>query len=779
MVGLDIIAVPDSVENVLPTLADSGDEDKTYYPTFMPTQEGSISTIPWYVDWTAYQCVQDCEGPPPCGGKKPSWESSSGSLRRCCEVHFEGFFSEHWTLDDCMSMSGGSGGGEGGGEGTSDTLPGQGTQEGTVNYPNPNKPKTGRPTRRPASSSEQTSAKPPQTYQGSPANSGMLYYADWNLSECTEEDSSTKKPWNVGYTTASECCLANFQWSESSDCYRGDGAGSVVDSLPAPAPADDPRFSFLYHADFNVGKCIQVDAAKIERWQTGYESEDECCQSNFSWDESGDCYAGDDTGSIPAPSIVILPSPDSQGENTSGGDNTQSSHLFLPDFAVGKCVQDDDSQVQRFGSTYNSEEVCCLANFKWDVKSDCYAGDDTAYPSYIPTTSPSLRPSPKPTPKPSQHPTVKADDATSTPDQTAQPGDVDSSNQMMLYYANFEARKCTLEESSQKSPWEKSYETEHECCLTWFSWDKNSGCHTAPDDNSYEVDTGGLDTTAGADDGGTADGEDNVVMMYYATLDAGNLRCTQQDSSQMQRWDLGYATQRECCEANFADENSDCFADGDSVMESSTEEVMASSTETSSPTTRPSPSPTLKPSPGPTARPTTANPTLHPTAKTTTANPTMKPTPWTLKPISASPSRKPSSSPLRQPTSRPTTSPNGEKERLLDDLMAASPLSSDSLDDEKSDQYRAMEWLLTNVYYSTYSDERKVQRWALATFYYSLWGDEWTVNDGWMGTASFNECTWHGLTCNSAGMVTRIEMSENGIWGNIPLEVSLFRSIGK
>ncbi len=92
-----------------------------------------------------------------------------------------------------------------------------------------------------------------------------------------------------------------------------------------------------------------------------------------------------------------------------------------------------------------------------------------------------------------------------------------------------------------------------------------------------------------------------------------------------------------------------------------------------------------------------------------------------------------------------------------------------------------MEWLLTNGSYEIhYSIERKVQRWALATFYYSLWGEEWTVNDGWMNTGYLNnECTWHGLVCNQAGMVTSIDLSENGLWGYIPLEVSLFKSIGE
>lgn len=70
-----------------------------------------------------------------------------------------------------------------------------------------------------------------------------------------------------------------------------------------------------------------------------------------------------------------------------------------------------------------------------------------------------------------------------------------------------------------------------------------------------------------------------------------------------------------------------------------------------------------------------------------------------------------------------------------------------------------------------------MQRWVLATFYNALYGREWSNTSGWMRDT--NECEWHSITCDDAGMVTSIEMSQNNLWGAVPFEVSLFGSIGE
>lgn len=70
----------------------------------------------------------------------------------------------------------------------------------------------------------------------------------------------------------------------------------------------------------------------------------------------------------------------------------------------------------------------------------------------------------------------------------------------------------------------------------------------------------------------------------------------------------------------------------------------------------------------------TSHPSRNPILNPTTAKPTVV--------ASLSPTRKPSPSPT----------PIERLEQLQIDLKTISPLSSNSLDDDRSDQYRAMEW---------------------------------------------------------------------------------------
>lgn len=51
----------------------------TRRPTGRPTRRD-----PWYVDRTSGMCVQDCPGVPPCGGRRPQWETPYATPDACC-----------------------------------------------------------------------------------------------------------------------------------------------------------------------------------------------------------------------------------------------------------------------------------------------------------------------------------------------------------------------------------------------------------------------------------------------------------------------------------------------------------------------------------------------------------------------------------------------------------------------------------------------------------------------------------------------------------------------
>ncbi|KAL9188967.1 hypothetical protein ACHAXT_011457 [Thalassiosira profunda] len=398
--------------------------------------------------------------------------------------------------------------------------------------------------------------------------------------------------------------------------------------------------------------------------------------------------------------------------------------MFYAEWDTKKCEERKATDVKAWDVGYESSDECCRMNFLFDKTSDCYAG---VAEEEINTDAPT----PAPTKKPSQTPTSKPTLAPSEETLPAKP----------LYRADFDAGKCVQEEATEVELWATYYDSEDECCNENFGWDENGGCFVGAvnSQNDKQADTN---------------------MLYYGS--AQTKTCTPKSAIAMGRFgmgfeDNGFATLQECCSANGWGENSGCFDADKSIAaidlaepsDNPTAKPTAAPIVVGTPTRSPVISPTKSPSRPPTPPPTTAKPTTAPTAKPTVPVPTVAPSP----------------------------SPTDQTEQLAADLKAASPLSEDSLGDSRSEQYEAIEWLVENANYDTFSREVKVQRWAMATMYNTLYGKEWTAKGGWLQDTS--ECTWNGITCNAAGMVTSIAMSENGLWGWIPPEVSLLKSLAE
>jgi len=58
---------------------------------------------------------------------------------------------------------------------------------------------------------------------------------------------------------------------------------------------------------------------------------------------------------------------------------------------------------------------------------------------------------------------------------------------------------------------------------------------------------------------------------------------------------------------------------------------------------------------------------------------------------------------------------------------------------------------------------------ALEAFYEAAGGPNWTNNDGWLTAAPLGD--WHGVTTDSRGRVTELELTENNLTGEIPPEL--------
>ncbi len=88
--------------------------------------------------------------------------------------------------------------------------------------------------------------------------------------------------------------------------------------------------------------------------------------------------------------------------------------------------------------------------------------------------------------------------------------------------------------------------------------------------------------------------------------------------------------------------------------------------------------------------------------------------------------------------------------------------------------------LLDDPNLASYDDDKKLQRWVLATLFYGLVGREWYTRKGWLDFDGdlMNECSWHGIECNSMGFIVSIDLSGNGLMGNIPYEITHLHSCG-
>ncbi len=50
------------------------------------------------------------------------------------------------------------------------------------------------------------------------------------------------------------------------------------------------------------------------------------------------------------------------------------------------------------------------------------------------------------------------------------------------------------------------------------------------------------------------------------------------------------------------------------------------------------------------------------------------------------------------------------------------------------------------------------------------------MNDGW--TEDSDECAWYGLTCDTSGSVSAIDLSGNNLRGVLEVEIALLSKIG-
>ena len=67
------------------------------------------------------------------------------------------------------------------------------------------------------------------------------------------------------------------------------------------------------------------------------------------------------------------------------------------------------------------------------------------------------------------------------------------------------------------------------------------------------------------------------------------------------------------------------------------------------------------------------------------------------------------------------------------------------------------------------------ERVLLAALYRATGGPNWTKRDNWLTNRPLE--AWHGVDVDEHGRVTSLSLTENGLWGEIPLELSAFANL--
>lgn len=137
---------------------------------------------------------------------------------------------------------------------------------------------------------------------------------------------------------------------------------------------------------------------------------------------------------------------------------------------------------------------------------------------------------------------------------------------------------------------------------------------------------------------------------------------------------------------------------------------------------------------------------------------------------SAQPSDKPTDDPSLSPSVQPSDKPSGDPS--LNPSITPSTFPSESPTDSTIQPSSSPSSSCDSIII-----QRVIQRESLIALYRATNGDAWTKNSGWLSAP--NECDWFGLTCNSGNIVTEIDLSENGLVGNIPDEITNLSQLRK
>lgn len=126
-----------------------------------------------------------------------------------------------------------------------------------------------------------------------------------------------------------------------------------------------------------------------------------------------------------------------------------------------------------------------------------------------------------------------------------------------------------------------------------------------------------------------------------------------------------------------------------------------------------------------------------------------------------------------------TLPPAAAQERFEVLTQKLESISGKVFDDSSTPQYKAAWWMaqsdpaLIDVDGNAADFDVITQRYVMTLLWFSTGGESWTVQAGFMTEES--ACSWSsgriGVECDSAGLITGLEMGNNNLNGTMPFEI--------
>jgi Leucine-rich repeat (LRR) protein len=125
-----------------------------------------------------------------------------------------------------------------------------------------------------------------------------------------------------------------------------------------------------------------------------------------------------------------------------------------------------------------------------------------------------------------------------------------------------------------------------------------------------------------------------------------------------------------------------------------------------------------------------------------------------------------------------TLTPDALNEKMETLLLLLEPISGDALKDSNSHQSKVIHWMAQMDHNSPYFEDMDVdsmiQMYIMILIYVATEGMSWNSNRGWLNGT--DTCSWQGISCNEANLVTEINLAEHNLIGTLVSEIGVLGS---